>query len=53
LAPVVEIWTHGLGGPELLESGPAAELSCEPIAAVGAPLGQQDLEPGNPWLEAG
>jgi len=29
LAPansVVEIWTHGLGGPELLESIPVAEL---------------------------
>jgi len=49
----VEIWTHGLGGPELLESCPAAELSCEPIAAVGEPPGQLDLETANPWLEAG
>ena len=33
LAPpgsVVEIWTHGLGGPELMESLPVEQLSLEP-----------------------
>lgn len=49
---VVEIWTHGLGGPELLESCPAAELCSEPIAALADPLGHQELETANPWLEA-
>ncbi len=49
----VEIWTHGLGGPELLESCPAAELSCEPIAALADSLAQQELDTVNPWLEAG
>lgn len=53
----VEIWTHGLGGPELLESCPAAELSCELVPSLGEPsaqkdLPQQDLETSNPWLEA-
>ena len=47
----VEIWTHGLGGPELLESCPAQELSCEPLAVAA---GSADpLEGFNPWLEAG
>ena len=40
LAPpdsVVEIWTHGLGGPELLESIEVAELLVEPSSpAAGA-----------------
>ncbi len=49
----VEIWTHGLGGPELLESCPAFELCCEPIAALGDALTPQDLDAANPWLEAG
>ena len=48
----VEIWTHGLGGPELLESCPALELSCEPITGLVEPLAQQELETANPWLEA-
>lgn len=48
----VEIWTHGLGGPELLESCPAAELSCEPITALSEALAPQELETSNPWLEA-
>ncbi|NDG73985.1 MAG: DUF1830 domain-containing protein [Synechococcaceae bacterium WB8_1B_136] len=29
-ASVVEIWTHGLGGPELLESIAVEELCIEP-----------------------
>ncbi|MFM7085640.1 MAG: DUF1830 domain-containing protein [Cyanobium sp.] len=60
-ASEVEIWTHGLGGPELLESCPAEELTCEPLAAVGSsqegPAGSgRDPMVGealNPWLEAG
>lgn len=44
----VEIWTHGLGGPELLESIQAEELQiAETEQAPGAlPL------PENPWYEA-
>lgn len=48
----VEIWTHGLGGPELMEACPARELSCEPIAVVPSPHAGL-LDQGNPWLEAG
>ena len=39
LAPpgsVVEIWTHGLGGPELMESLPLEQLSLEPCAPSAA-----------------
>ncbi len=50
---MVEIWTHGLGGPELLESCPADELSVEPMVILTEPLVSQDLETANPWLEAG
>jgi hypothetical protein len=49
----VEIWTHGLGGPELLESCPAEELSCEPLSAVTSSAESQVFEAENPWLEAG
>ena len=49
----VEIWTHGLGGPELLESCKALELCCEPIGALGDVLASQELDSANPWLEAG
>lgn len=48
----VEIWTHGLGGPELMESCPAIELSCEPIAAVADSHADEQLATANPWLEA-
>jgi len=47
----VEIWTHGLGGPELLETCPARELCCEPISVAGG--GGGDALERNPWLEAG
>ena len=53
LAPpnaVVEIWTHGLGGPELLESIEAGELLAE------APAEENHLslapEPMFDWQEA-
>jgi len=32
----VQIWTHGLGGPELVESIPVAELVVEATEALGA-----------------
>jgi hypothetical protein len=48
----VEIWTHGLGGPELLESCPAAELCCESCFALAETQLQQEPESSNPWLEA-
>jgi|GEM_PF-581167 Domain of unknown function (DUF1830) len=46
----VEIWTHGLGGPELVETLPAEELLIESPTAATAP----HLPFGEtPWLEAG
>ena len=46
LAPadsVVEIWTHGLGGPELLESLPVAELCIEaPALGLAAPANSEN-----------
>jgi hypothetical protein len=45
----VEIWTHGLGGPELMESVSAREL----IVMTTEPMGESDagVSP-NPWLQA-
>jgi hypothetical protein len=43
----VKIWTHGLGGPELVESMPAEELDGMEIGA-SAPL----PEARTPWLVA-
>jgi Domain of unknown function (DUF1830) len=46
LAPpesVVEIWTHGLGGPELLESIAVAELLVEPTSPSEASSTQLSL----------
>ena len=40
LAPaesVVQIWTHGLGGPELCESVAVEELCTETTSPMGAP----------------
>ena len=63
LAPpesVVEIWTHGLGGPELLESLDVANLQVEPSTAAAAATGQLQLsnppfgleDENNDWLQA-
>jgi hypothetical protein len=41
-AAVVEIWTHGLGGAELLESLAARDLCTDPPAVSAEP----------PWQEA-
>jgi len=49
----VEIWTHGLGGAELLETCRAEELRCESFAVVPDPASFEGMEPINPWLEAG
>ena len=46
----VEIWTHGLGGPELVETLMADELVLmvpTPSAATDLPFGE------SPWLENG
>lgn len=65
LAPpgsVVEIWTHGLGGPELMESLPVEQLLLEPGAPSApadngpptlsvAPDPENSREPAN-WQEA-
>ena len=46
----VEIWTHGLGGPELVESLTADEL----VLMVPTPSAAKDLPFGeSPWLENG
>jgi hypothetical protein len=48
----VEILTHGLGGPELLESMPARVLLLDlPLAPVEPP--QDGLADPHPWLQAG
>ncbi|MEB3262940.1 MAG: DUF1830 domain-containing protein [Synechococcus sp.] len=53
----VEIWTHGLGGPELLERLHGEDILIEqPLAATaasaGAPTMTLTTEP-TPWLQAG
>lgn len=45
----VEIWTHGLGGPELLESFPCHELRLEAPATISE-IAEHRLEV--PWLRA-
>ncbi len=45
----VEIWTHGLGGPELLESIEAHELVVE---SAPSPLPAPSGLDANPWLQA-
>lgn len=49
-AAKVEIWTHGLGGPELLESSPA-----ETMRMLEAVAGENPEVPygETPWLAAG
>jgi hypothetical protein len=48
----VEILTHGLGGPELLEAMPARSLLLDPpLAPVEAEA--EGLLDTQPWLEAG
>ncbi|MCT0207679.1 DUF1830 domain-containing protein [Synechococcus sp. CS-1332] len=53
----VEIWTHGLGGPELLESIEARELVMESAPITEPAPGSPELAVGgieaNPWLQAG
>jgi hypothetical protein len=44
----VEIWTHGLGGPELLETVHAAGLQLEESASI-TPLEGFFHEEQNPW----
>lgn len=46
-ASEVEIWTHGMGGPELVEATRAEDL-CLSVSSLGggAPL------PPTPWLQA-
>ena len=61
----VNIWTHGLGGADLLESLPASALRISETVAdtlVSAPAGAPSLAHGHPggaerpeasWLQAG
>ncbi len=47
----VEIWTHGLGGPELLERLHTEELLIEPPLTAASAV---SLTPeATPWLQAG
>jgi hypothetical protein len=49
-AASVEIWTHGLGGPELVECLTAEDL----LLMVPTPAAARDLPFGeSPWLESG
>lgn len=55
-AAVVEIWTHGLGGPELLETIEAEELlvespSLEVVSAAEAPTARENAE-RTAWQQA-
>jgi hypothetical protein len=46
----VQIWTHGLGGPELVEYLTAEDL----LLMVPTPAAARDLPFGeSPWLESG
>ena len=54
----IEIWTHSLGGPELVETVPAEELIVEsPLAATTVPIPETLVGGGgadlSPWLQAG
>ena len=52
----VEIWTHGLGGAELVERFPAEDLVVEPPLSLASPSLPDPLACGaelSPWLKAG
>ena len=48
-ASEVEIWTHGLGGPELLETLDVSELLIEPPSLEAVPAAEQ---PSQAWQQA-
>ncbi|MFM7268785.1 MAG: DUF1830 domain-containing protein [Cyanobium sp.] len=55
-ATELEVWTHSLGGPELLETLQIDELIIEPVPApvlTGAAEAGAELFQHNPWLQAG
>ena len=45
----VKIWTHGLGGPELIESLKAEQLLCQALKQPQA----LHAEPSTPWMLVG
>ncbi|MEB3255839.1 MAG: DUF1830 domain-containing protein [Synechococcaceae cyanobacterium] len=50
----VEILTHSLGGPELLEAMPARTLRLDAPVALEIPSrATEPLDADNPWLQAG
>jgi hypothetical protein len=53
----VEVWTHGLGGPELLETLRIEDLVIEAQAVAMAPAFLEPTPDGtfqdSPWLQAG
>jgi hypothetical protein len=54
-AAEVEVWTHGLGGPDLLETLRIEDLviDAEAIAAVTTQPMLEGALSANPWLQAG
>ena len=54
-AAEVEVWTHGLGGPDLLETLRIEDLviDAEAIAAVTTEPMLEGALSANPWLQAG
>lgn len=55
-ATELEVWTHGLGGPELLETLQIEDLIIEPVPAHAMATGgeqEADVFQHNPWLQAG
>jgi hypothetical protein len=49
----LEIWTHGLGGPELLERIPVQQLILEPADQQLQGSGSHQDEPLETWVTAG
>jgi hypothetical protein len=53
----VEVWTHGLGGPELLETLRIEDLVIEPAVVARSPAFLEPAADGafqdSPWLQAG
>lgn len=49
----LEIWTHGLGGPELLERIPVQQLILEPAEPQPQGRGSHHDDPLENWVAAG
>jgi hypothetical protein len=49
----LEIWTHGLGGPDLLERIPVQQLTLEPAEQQLQDSGSHQDDPLEHWVTAG